>query len=263
MKYFIILFTTILIIFSQTDNSKKYSSKFFEYVEKINDVDYKRNQISFNDEKLDSMLYYYKYAMEFEWTAFHTILKELHEAWEKTGIRGVKPPEGIRPSFKIGKINRMIEDKYGRVYLNLIKTPYIARFKVLEISDSIYNGEGVSAKQVNLKVKIESVEKGSNILKSNNIYTVSYLPHWFHGEKLEFKEGLSYIAPLRPWYQVRNHSRNELRISDIFGIEGIKEIVGGSLDSPVYSELTGVVSWQQFQDEFGSFLTEKFGRGLK
>lgn len=213
-------------------------------------------------EKFKRLLYKaYAYAP----TEFRDELIQWTEEWRSTGIKGVKPPTGIKPSTRLQKVKEKLAEKYGWEYVRFLETPYFMKVKVLDIKNSEYKLHRANKKGIEFKVqKIDILVKITDIIKGNNYYslgdtiTIGYLPIQFGSSALpEFKLNHIYAFPLKPWSRKEDYMHNNLMLK-LNGLHTFYEIKNGFVYSPLTPEKSPMQSWDAFKNDFKQkFLIEE------
>lgn len=242
----------------EIQEKKEIVDSLFKLVKKITpaegkEVYAKKLTIKDNDlEKAKKMLYEaYAYApIEFE--------KKLHQwtqAWGSTGILGVKEPDGTRPGRRLWKLKESIAEKYGWDYVWFLETPYVLKVEILDKDTSLYEGYNKDKKfrlrQVDLKVKILEVIKGEKIFQKDEEITISYLPIWYLecDCPVDFKEGSTYLIPVKPWYYRDNKGPKKLLIKNN-GMKHFYEIKNNIVTRPFVNNDNFTKQWPLFKKDF-------------
>ncbi len=215
-----------------------------------------------NDEELEQArkLLYNAYAY-----APLELKKQLHkwtEQWRSTGIKGVKPPIGIKPTARLKRVKSKLAEKYGWEYVRFLETPYFMKVVVKDITYLTYSikrgNRNIKLHKVNLKAKILDVIKGKAFYSVNETIIVSYLPFWFYESSLpEFKVGSIYAFPLKHWPNEKKVEENELMLK-LNGLHTLYEVKNDIVYSPLAPDKSPLKSWKTFKYEFGkNFLIEE------
>jgi anaerobic ribonucleoside-triphosphate reductase len=247
-------FIPMLIFAQSTASGDKSIRDFFNYIEKY--IPKEKNSLSkikqIPDTTLTSIKNVYYNAITISPYSFKSKIKELTSEWEKSGIKSVKPPSGIKPAVRISLMKDKLIEKYGEEYVKILSTPIILKVSVTDIKKSIYTSASnnkITAGQTNLVVKIEEILKGKDYFKKGELITISYLDWWYQDKPISFEKGKLYILPVEPWYD-KNDNFNSLIIKDPLASHSIVQIDGVKL-STIYPETAEIkVSWTKFKENF-------------
>ncbi|MBU0560656.1 MAG: hypothetical protein KKD86_01915 [Bacteroidetes bacterium] len=264
MKFIKIILFSIFFFISNSNfiaqeiiEKKEKIDTLFKFAKEITNTNEISEIIDMNLEKTKKMIFEaYKYApIEFN--------KELHkwtEEWRSTGLKGVKPPIGIKPSTLLKKIKEKIAEKSGWEYVRFLETPYFMKVKILDISYSTYSlkARNREFQQIDLKAEILDVIKGKEFYSVSDTITVSYLPFWFNGSSIPiFEINQVYAFPLRHWSYLKYSGYNNLLLK-LNGLHTLYKIENDIVHSPLNVEMSPLKSWESFINDFKQkFLMEK------
>lgn len=177
-----------------------------------------------------------------------------HDDWAKTGISGVKPPDGINPYLRKYKIRDILIKEHGFDYVLFLETPYFIKFKILNIKSSIYVSYSDTSKtlpQIDMKAEILEVIKGNSFYKKEQIITVSYLPLWYANCDcpINFESGEVYVIPLKPWHYKLNRDLNNLSIKNN-GMNYFFKIENNIVSTHFVNDVIEHSSWKSFKQKF-------------
>lgn len=263
MKFIkIILFSIFVFVFisnllaQEIQKKKEIVDSLFELVKKITPAN--QNEVTtIKDpdlEKAKQLLYEaYAYApIEFE--------NELHkwtEEWRNTAIKGVKPPNGIKPGTRLQNVKEKLAEKYGWEYVRFLETPYFMKFRILTVSNSSYNlnrplpnGRNRKTTKIDLEVEILEVLKGKNFYSTGDTITISYLPIQFSYTALpEFEINQIYAAPLKHWSKPQKPIYHNLMLK-LNGLHTLYKIENNIVYSPLVPEKNFSKPWREFKSKF-------------
>lgn len=248
------LVCTLNIAAQEIQEKKEKIDSLFELVKKITPQN-QNEVIKIKDsdlEKAKQLLYEaYAYApIEFE----NGLLKWT-EKWLSTAIKGVKPPNGIKPGTRLQNVKKKLAEKYGWEYVRFLETPYFIKFKILMISHSFYNikrtfrnGRKIMIPKINLVVKILDVVKGKKFYSSGDTITISYLPVQFSNyPSPKFEINQIYAAPLEHWSKNPSYKELMLRLN---GLHTLYKVENNIVYSPLTPKKSPLITWDEFKSRF-------------
>lgn len=239
-------------------------------------------EIQSKSQKVDSLFFYVKKNIPFEKNVCHEItdvelekikkflyesyayapiefdkkLNKWYKEWEATGIKGVSPPVGLKPSKRLHLLKEKIADKYGWEYVRYLETPYFMKVKITDIKPSSYkiDKRGIRTAKIDLKVEILEVLKGGKFYSIGDVITVSYLPIWFQKTKSpNFELNEIYAFPLRHWSEIGNtgyfNQKTELLLN-LHGQHSFYKIKNENVTTPLIFEDNFSCPWNDFKKSF-------------
>ena len=272
MKFIrIILFSIFAFVFTtniaaqEIQKKKEIVDSLFALIKRITPADRLEeygNKLTIKDSDLEKAkkLIYEAYA--YSPIEFRKELLQWTSQWCSTGVKGVKPPIGIKPGRRLRELKEHLAKKYGWEYVRFLETPYFMKVKIIDIKYSTYAFERGDKQfqltKINLIATILDVIKGKEFFSTGDTITISYLPFWFRkSTPPNFEINQIYALPLKHWSYQNNRGYNELMLK-LNGLHTLYKIENNIVYSPLIFEKSPLKSWDIFKYEFKQkFLIEE------
>lgn len=204
-------------------------------------------------------------------------IQETEELYEKYYFAKAKDPIGFRnyvrelaknrkekfietgeleksPGWKVHIIKKLIADKFGGEFAEMMDVPFFLHIKILDIKPGIYESEVdkmIVAPKTIILAEIIDIIKGKDFFVKGDMIEINIINQWMAGAKSFFEINKEYFAPIEPWECFEDNCLS-IRLSFLpdenFGIYPIEnEFIRTNGN---YFGINEFTKWTEFKREF-------------
>ncbi|MFH0733856.1 MAG: hypothetical protein V1773_04720 [bacterium] len=203
MKKYLIMFLFAFDLFAQIDaNTPKALKEFIQMRDSLveNFAEKKGFTKTFSDKEIFDITKIFYTLIKDNPVEYMSYIYEEHKRVDQEIRQGKNNLKNL-PKYKLGKLNILITNQYGKKFAEILGNPYFLRVRILKITPWIYHSISANSdfKAFSMECQIEEVVKGENRFKVNDVVTINLLAYWLEEINSIFEINKSYFLPVKTW----------------------------------------------------------------